>query len=455
MAAWRDQALSRLRPSPEEQAEVHEDVEALLERIGAFLDEQGWEGTPRIEGSVAKGTYLHGEADADVFIQFPTSVERDELVERVHRMKPLLEDAVVAYAEHPYVQGTFRGHDAEIVPCYELQDPTELRSAVDRTPFHTEHVKAHLDEGLRDEVRLLKAFLKAVGCYGAEEAVRGVSGYLAELLVLARGSFDEVLAWAVDRFPHPVTFDEPPQESFEDPLVVVDPVDPSRNAAAAVAPSALVRFREAAAAFRARPSADAFAELPAPEMAPGDALACCEARRSRVLAVSIPIEDQELADPVHAQLRRAVTLAAEELEREQVPVLATATHLEADRRPEHGWVLAEAYAPALDEPYLHEGPPAAAEEHADSFRDRWEQDPAAAGEVFEEDGRLFVEVEREHGTLAGIVQPLLREANAGKVLDEALAEGSARFLEGKDAIAELPADVRARILDRRRPWERG
>lgn len=453
--SWRQQVLAEIKPTPDEDATVQADAEALRTAVADKLDAEGWEGTPRVEGSLAKGTYLHGQADYDVFVAFPPEVDREELTRRVHELKPLLDDPVVAYAEHPYAQGSFRGHDAEIVPCYDLEDPSQLRSAVDRTPFHTEYVDAHLDAAARDEVRLLKAFLEAAGCYGAEESIQGVSGYLAELMVLAHGSFEGVLSWAVDGFEHPVTLDGGPAEPFEaDALVVVDPVDPTRNAAAAVSRPVLVRLREAAGAFRLDPSPRFFHPVPDATLDPEAALATCRARASRVLAIRVPAPEAELDDPVHAQIRRAMTLAAEQLEREQVPVLATTTRLDDEERPWIGWILLEADAPALEAPYLHTGPPAHADDHAESFRARWEGDPDAVGDVFEEAGRLYVRVARDADTLTDIVETHLAEAKAGKVVDDALDDGSIAFLEGKEAIAEIPRAVLGALLDRRRPWER-
>lgn len=451
---WRQQALSRITPSPEQAREVEDAAQALVEALEARVDEEGWEATPRLEGSLAKGTYLAGDADLDVFVAFDPDVDRETLVDRVHELADLLDQPAIAYAEHPYAQGTVRGHDAEIVPCYDLDDPRELRSAVDRTPFHTAYIKDALAEGDRDEVRLLKAFLTAAGCYGAKEATRGISGYLAELLVLALGPFEDVLGWAVDGCEHPIVLEEVPKDSFEDPLVVVDPVDPTRNAAAAVARPTLERFREAAGAFRAEPSPRFFTEPAPARMALEAAQRRCEQRRSRVLAVEVPAGAPDVEDPVHAQLRRAVTLAAEELVREQVPVLATATHLADDGDGRRGWILLEAAEPSLDAPIRHRGPPAHLDEHGDAFRERWSTNPQAAGPVFEEEGRLFVDVHREDDTLAAIAIDHLEEARAGKVVDAALDEDTAQIREAEAALVETPPEALAALLDRRRPWER-
>jgi tRNA nucleotidyltransferase (CCA-adding enzyme) len=159
---------------------------------------------------------------------------------------------------------------------------------------------------------------------------------------------------------------------------------------------------------------------------------------------------------VHAQLRRALTLAVEEIERKQVPVAASALHVETDDegRPETGWLLVEAEEQPLQEPLLHEGPPVHVGDHADSFRESWEDEPRAAGPVFEEDGHLFVRIEREAVSLMTIVEPHLRGAKAGKVVDRAIEDDAVLALEGPQAVARAPEEPLGRLLDRRRPWER-
>jgi tRNA nucleotidyltransferase (CCA-adding enzyme) len=449
--------LEQIEPTPGEHESVQADARALEAEIEAFLEDRGWTGDPRVEGSLAKGTYLTGDADMDCFVAFPTDVDREELEHRAREMADVLDDAVLAYAEHPYAEGTWRDHETEIVPCYDLEDASQLKSAVDRTRFHTTYVNERLDDDGRREVRLLKAFLRGAGIYGAEESVLGFSGYLAELLVLALGDLEDVLAWAREGCCHPLEPGPEAEERFDgDALVAVDPVDPTRNAAAAVARGSLVRLREAAGAFQADPGPRFFGDPPAPQLSAQQARQRCQARRTRPLVAKIPTPEEALVDPVFAQLRRALTLAVEEIERKQVPVAASTIHVETDDedRPETGWLLVEAEERPLEEPLLHEGPPAHVEEHAESFRERWRDHPRAAGEVFEEDGRLFVHIERQAVSLMTIVEPHLRGAKAGKVVDRAIEENRILALEGPEAIGRAPPAALGQLLDRRRPWER-
>jgi tRNA adenylyltransferase (EC 2.7.7.25) len=54
-------------------------------------------------------------------------------------------------------------------------------------------VISNLHREQKDEVRLLKKFMKGIGVYGAEIKVKGFSGYVAELLVYFYDSFRNVL----------------------------------------------------------------------------------------------------------------------------------------------------------------------------------------------------------------------------------------------------------------------
>jgi len=63
---------------------------------------------------------------------------------------------VIAYAEHPYVRAQITHkteskpaekivYDVDIVPCYAVKKATEIKSAVDRTPFHNKWLEKNLE----------------------------------------------------------------------------------------------------------------------------------------------------------------------------------------------------------------------------------------------------------------------------------------------------------------------
>ncbi|MCE5296567.1 MAG: CCA tRNA nucleotidyltransferase, partial [Euryarchaeota archaeon] len=139
------------------------------------------------------------------------------------------------YAEHPYSHGMFDGYEVDIVPCYKIDDTSKMMSAVDRTPFHTEYVIKNLKESQKDDVRILKQFMKGICAYGAEAKVEGFSGYLVELLIMKYGTFtDTITAASSWRNGTKLDLDGRGDGKFETPLAFIDPVDRSRNVASAL-----------------------------------------------------------------------------------------------------------------------------------------------------------------------------------------------------------------------------
>jgi len=152
-----------------------------------------------------------------------------------------------------------------IVPCYRAK-PGEWMSATDRTPYHTDFVIPRLDDKLKSEIRLLKRFMKGIGVYGAEIKVGGFSGYLCELLTMQYGTFGSVLnaaaawkkPWITDYLGYYEDREDEIPKIFEEPLVVVDPVDKGRNVASAVRKERLIEFVAASRQFMLHPSVEFF-----------------------------------------------------------------------------------------------------------------------------------------------------------------------------------------------------
>jgi tRNA nucleotidyltransferase (CCA-adding enzyme) len=221
----------------------------------------------RVEGSVAKDTWLREEPEIDIFLRLPTSMLREAfgtVCLEIARKATEGFKQIERFAEHPYLEAFVDEVRVNIVPCYKVK-PGEWISATDRTPFHTDYVKPLLDERKAGEVRLLKRFMKGVGVYGAEIKVGGFSGYLCELLILQYGSFLEVLKEVGDwkgqtiiDYERHYKDAEKVKQIFEEPLVMVDPVDKGRNVAAAVRKERLDEFIAASRAFLLNPDKSFF-----------------------------------------------------------------------------------------------------------------------------------------------------------------------------------------------------
>ncbi len=257
------EVLKRVKPSESEQKKVQALANSLTKKTQQATKKRGIEAEVRVEGSVAKDTWLRDCPEIDVFMGVDASVPRQDFgTVLLDAAKEATKDylQIERYAEHPYIEAvTDDGVYLNVVPCYKVKQGNWI-SATDRTPFHTDYVKAHLAEKMSQEVRLLKRFMKGINVYGAEIKVGGFSGYLCELLVLNFGSFLEVLRAATDwkektaiDYEKHYTQTKTLKEKFVEPLIVVDPVDKERNVAAAVRKEKLDEFICASREFLKKP----------------------------------------------------------------------------------------------------------------------------------------------------------------------------------------------------------
>ena len=202
----------------------------VSKEAGKYPDVVGVE----LGGSYAKGTWLARETDIDVFVKFGGGVP-DERFRRVSREIGF--DSMRGhgpserYADHPYVEAAVNGITVNVVPCYDVERG-EWRSAADRSPYHTGLMRERLTEDQRNDVRLLKRFLKVRGIYGAQIAVQGFSGYAAEVIILHFGGFERAVREMAD-IKLGSTIGKSTKE-FDTPVSIMDPIDENRNLAAAI-----------------------------------------------------------------------------------------------------------------------------------------------------------------------------------------------------------------------------
>lgn len=256
------EVLRLIEPTSNDEARIQALAKKLQKKVLSASRECDVDAFVRVEGSVAKGTWLREEPDVDVFIYLSTSIPFNSLGNislKIARKATEGSKQVERFAEHPYLEAFFNGVRVNIVPCYDVK-PGRWLSSTDRTPFHTNYIKKHFDSQMRRDVRLLKMFMKGIGVYGAEIKIGGFSGYLCELLILYYNSFIETLE-AFVRYKHRILIDienyygkKELQHIFKEPLVIVDPVDSRRNVASAVQTQKLYSFVAASRALLRKPN---------------------------------------------------------------------------------------------------------------------------------------------------------------------------------------------------------
>ena len=442
MRALERKVLSRIRPSSAEDRRMTKAIDGLVRKVRAAAIEVEAHIEPELVGSVAKGTHMK-DPDIDLFLMFPESTPLAELKEKGLAIGRRVVKGKEHYAQHPYVRGSYEGYQVDLVPCFMVRDPLRKMSAVDRTPFHTKFVIANLSKGQRDQVRLVKRFMKGIGCYGAEAKVQGFSGYLCELLILRFDDFSGVLRSAAEwRMGESLALPDHPGQEFSEPLTFVDPVDSGRNVASAVSAESLMTFMRASREYVRKPDVRYFYPREFRSWSP-DTISRKAGERLDALTV-VSFEKLDLIDDVlYPQLRKSAASMASLLKRNDFEVVGTT--LDVHRRTD---ILIEVESMTLPRERVHRGPPDGSP-NAREFLAKW--DDSGLSKPYKEGGRWYVVVEREHRRADRLLKASMNSLTLGKDVRK-LRE----FIvaSGDELSTRRYARVLTKHLDERMPWER-
>ncbi|MFH0836657.1 MAG: CCA tRNA nucleotidyltransferase [Candidatus Aenigmatarchaeota archaeon] len=297
------EVLRRIQPSIGEDKKVKE----LTHRVLDILEEMSHKAVA--VGSIGKHTWLSGDHDIDIFVLFSKEISRNDLekmglkigtdVCNILKSKPIMK-----YAEHPYTRTVVGGYGIDIVPCYEIGSGEKIISAVDRSPLHLKYVLDNMKPEQRNEVRLLKQFMKGVNVYGSDVKHNGFSGYVCEILIIKYGTFEEVLRQSMHwSLPQIIDMDQKQVNKLQGALFLKDPVDVERNAAAAVDSEKLMKFISAAKQFLRDPGKEMF--FPKLVKLSGAYVSKLKKRETYLLALKTKRPDM-INDTLFPQLRKAM-----------------------------------------------------------------------------------------------------------------------------------------------------
>jgi len=434
-----EDVLSRIRPTEKEVSELWKTAEELKNKVESYLRENDVDAEVRFVGSVAKGTFL-SDPDLDIFIMFPVSMNRDDL-ERIGLKTGIdLLGGKKMYAEHPYIRGVFKDLDIDIVPCYSLKDTDKLLTAVDRTPFHTEYVKSRLSDAQKDDVLLLKKFMKGIEAYGAEPNTRGFSGYLCELLVIHYGSFAGVIK-AGSEWKEGVTISiEGRGPPMTGPMVVYDPVDIKRNVASAVYIDTLAVFIAACKAYVSDPSEKFFFPSVRVPMNGKELRGRSENHGSRILTVMFNRPDVN-TDNLYSQIWKTQYALEKKLNAYSFNVLRAVHSLD-----EEIVIVYELERDVLSKTFKHVGPPVWVRS-SESFLSKWSGNEH--GDPFIEEGQWNVIADRRHSTAAEMLTEETGMAGIGREIEIE----TMRIMEHDLSLSKTDPLLLTELLDPKNPWD--
>ncbi|MFQ6106419.1 MAG: CCA tRNA nucleotidyltransferase [Thermoplasmata archaeon] len=438
--------LKKIVPTEAEEAQLGQVVSDLLQSAQKEIDKLGADATPFLTGSVAKNTHLRGP-EIDIFIGFSKETSRDELEKYGLAIGEGILKGRKMYAEHPYIHGTYRGYEVDIVPCYRLKSAAGRMTAVDRTPFHAKYVIGKMKKGQENEVRLLKQFAKGTGIYGAESKTQGLSGYLCELLILKYGTFanlvENVSKWKMGIH---LELDRKAKKRFNEPLIFIDPVDPGRNVASAVSEDKLATFIHACKEYLRRPSERFFFPNELRTRTRQELIVEMERRGTHFLSVEIRKPDVT-DDILYPQLRKMEKVIAELCESEGFDVLDSMF----DEFKGTIVLLLEFERGRLPTARKHIGPPTT-NANAMRFLRKWSTSWLALSRPFIEHGRWVVFVKRPHETVRDLLKSRIMELSLGKDIRREAKKG-VKIVEGRRIPAGKRMATMTQMLDKRFPWE--
>ena len=302
--------LDEIKPTEEEKGKVLEVSAKLLDFLNDKCHEDNIDAEAVLVGSVAKGTYLRGKSDIDIFMAFPLTTDIKDLkqigLNLAHQCCNAFNSiAYHQFASHPYVTTEIDGFEIDFVPCYKIDDGSQLKSAVDRTILHTKFVQANLSEAQKEEVLLLKRFMDMTGTYGSEFKVGGFAGYLCELLIIKYGSFENTLKEASEwKFSHVIDLKNyGTAENFKDPLICIDPTDENRNVGAALRIDKFSQFIQSARNYLNSKNKKEYFYPLNKSLDKNIILNEFKSRGSKVIAIKFDIPEIPL-DTLHPQLKK-------------------------------------------------------------------------------------------------------------------------------------------------------
>ncbi len=386
----REKALDKLYPTEKEFQELND----TYNEISAFIEsEYGYE--TFFAGSAGRMTCVKGDRDIDVFVLFPEDISREKLEKEglgigKETFREFNGDYQVEYAEHPYTKGEIQGFEVEIVPCIDTS-PEDIQSAVDRSPHHAEWVRENLTQEQKEDVVLLKGFLKAGDLYGSSLKVRGFSGYLCELLIAHYRSFKEVVEnvseWREETVIDPENHHEEEvpeklEKKFsEDSLIVIDPVDSERNVASVLTSENYAKFIYRCWEFEKSPGLDFF-EKEERSLDKFELEREVEKRADFIVLEFEPVDEPD--DIVYPQMRKAMRRMKSELEEHEFRIYEKGFHVGEKIR-----VFFELDT-ELPEIQYQKGPKVYhGSEHVDQFTSKYDH-------TFVRDERICAKVEREY-----------------------------------------------------------
>ncbi len=398
---------------PDEKA-IKKEVNGFLKSLNSALKRDGISASAVAGGSVAKGTFIRGDHDCDIFVKFSCRKYSDKDISKLLAgvLRKTLRGVRTLHGSRDYFQAR-NSLNYEIVPVLDIRKPEQAMNVTDFSPLHVRWVNKF--PKMKDEIRLTKAFMKAAGVYGAESYMRGFSGHVVDILTIHYGGFLKLLR-AAARWKQGHVIDycnhhkgkalfNLNRSKTQSPIIVIDPIQPERNAAAALGKEKFDIFRKKAKEFLKKPSRIFFEE----EKLSIEKLREKAEKGGGKLIIIDAEAKRAKEDVAGAKLLKSLEYIIRNLRHNDFNVKDYGWQWNKKRKALF-WIITG--SKDLPKTVIREGPPVKAKKHCQSFRKRHKK-------TFEKKGRLYAEVKRDYTNAEKFIKHLLGDEyfrdKAGKI----------------------------------------
>ena len=373
-----DQALIEITP---DKKPILEEVGRTLKMLNAELKKRRIRATAVAAGSVAKGTFLHNDYDCDIFVKFRKKEYAGKDISTILAapVKRVFPKAQRVHGSRDYFIAK-GGINYEIVPVIDISKPEQALNITDCSPLHAKWVNSFPQ--IKKEIMLTKAFAKSAGAYGAESYKKGFSGHTIDILTIHYGGFLNLLRAAVKWKPKQVidhykvhkgkALFNLNRSKTQSALVVIDPIEPGRNTAAALGEEKMHLFMDAAGKFLRKPSLKFFIRKDVTE-----ADLKKRAGRNRLFLLDVAAHAGK-DDVVGAKLLKACDYIARLFAEKEFRVLGYGWEW-AGKEKAMFWLIVG--SKPLSKTIVIPGPPEGMKEHAQNFRKKYAKTAVIRGRL--------------------------------------------------------------------------
>lgn len=399
----KEKVLERITPNKEEIKKEKELAEKIIKKINKY---KGKHIQALLAGSLSRNTHLKGDKDMDIFILFDKKLDRKEFIKEGLKIAKKIsgKNWEIDFGEHPYVKTEINGHKIELIPAYKIDSTKEMLSSVDRTPFHTNFIQEKIKEKQRNEVRLLKKFLKGTECYGAELKTQGFSGYLTELLILKYSNFENTLKnavkWKENKVlslteKYSIKKEKELKQKFSNPLIFLDPTDDRRNVSAAVSKEVFEKFKKESKKFIKSPSINFFYPKQVKILSKTEFIK--KIKKKNIVLIETPYEKIH-EDVTFGQLRNFLKKLEKELKKNDFTFLKGKFWSDEKKKM---LLLVEVKESVLEKEKMIKGPPVKMTEHAKKFKEKHGRKTKKIGKYY------YAKIKRLHIRAESVVKEFI------------------------------------------------